>query len=107
MSRLLGLLSSGSKVKSPASGGLYWADPAQATTDFPAGNECTGAPGTSLGPTDDTQWSCTVATNACEFEGTAFVYFKSAETFQFEFSGSSADTASVAQDSTIVVTQAS
>ncbi len=88
-------------------GGLYWADPAQGTTDLPAGNECTSASGTSLGPTDDTQNSCTSAAGACEFVGTAFVSFKDAGTFQFEFSGSSSDTANVAQDSTMVVTQAS
>ena len=88
-------------------GGLYYSDPAQATTDFAPGNECTTSTGVSLGPTDNTQWSCTVSGDECAFEGTAFVYFKDSGTFQLEFSGSSSDTAYVAADSTMAVTLAS
>ena len=88
-------------------GGMFWADPAQATTDFTPGNLCTSVLNSSLGSTHNTQTWCTTSSSACEFVGTAFVYFGSTSgPFQFEFEGSAADTANVAANSVIVVTRA-
>ncbi|HZW85065.1 MAG TPA: hypothetical protein VFE91_04085, partial [Nitrososphaerales archaeon] len=86
-------------------GGLYWANPAQSTTDLPPGNLCTTLSGTSLGPATNTQTLCTVQTsNMCEFTGTALVAFGSTGgTFQVQFASASNDLMTVVADSMIFV----
>lgn len=89
-------------------GGLFWANPAQSTTDFSPGNLCNSTPNSSLGPTANSQTWCTQqGVNMCEFVGTAFVSFGSSSgTFQFEFEGASTDTATVLANAVVVVAQA-
>jgi hypothetical protein len=86
-------------------GGLYWANPSQSTSDFPPGNLCSTQANVSLGPTMTTQTTCVQqGTFMCEFMGTAYVSFGSAGgTFQFEFKGSSTDTATVVAGSSMAV----
>ena len=86
-------------------GGMSWANPAQATTDFVPGNMCTNLANGSLGPTTNTQTFCVQSgSSMCEFAGTAIVTFGSSSgNFQVEFSGSSTNAATVAANSVMIV----
>jgi hypothetical protein len=87
-------------------GGTYWSVPAWSDVDYPPGNTCTSVAGDSLGPTWTTNYYCNNQGVACEFVGTANVYFgQSGGTFQMEFEGTAAGEANVFADSIIVATE--
>ncbi|QQG49006.1 MAG: hypothetical protein HY247_01435 [archaeon] len=87
-------------------GGMFYSDPSFSTGGH-AGEECTGGPSTSLGPTTNTQTTCIASVGACQFAGTAMVAFgATAGQFQVQFETTPGDTATVMADSTLIVNAA-
>lgn len=87
-------------------GGMDWSAPSGSTTDLSPGNACTSTPGGSLGATWSQENPCFTRQLACEFVGTAYVYFgPSGGTFRLEFEGLPSGQANVFADSVMSVTQ--
>ena len=87
-------------------GGTDWSAPTGADLEQPPGNTCTSVAGGSLGPTWTSADFCMNQSLACEFVGTAYVYFgPPGGTFQMEFEGTPSGRANVLADSVIIATE--
>jgi len=87
-------------------GGADWSSSIGITSEQPPGNTCTSVPGDSLGPTWTSADSCNNQELACEFVGTANVFFgQSGGTFLMEFEGTPSGEANVLADSVMIVTE--
>ncbi len=89
-------------------GGMFWSNPVSTSSTGHPGNTCSGTPNTPLGATTSPQTYCTSSGGACEFTGTAYVWFGSSSgTFQLTFEALSGGTATVIAGSVLAVSQLS